>query len=179
MAPFVVVGLGNPGKRYAKTRHNIGFMVLERLAAQLGWTWHDEPRFFGRTAEGLIGGRKVHFLLPFTFMNESGRAVRVLAHTYKALAPDVLVVHDDIAIPFGTLRYRIKGSPGGHNGLKSIEACLGSPNYPRLKLGIGDERDGDLVDHVLSPFTEEEQKELPEFIDRAAKEIMNLLIQKE
>ena len=175
MMPFVVVGLGNPGKRYAHTRHNIGFRVIEKLAEMLGWSFHEEDRFMGRTAKGLIGDRTVYLLLPATYMNESGQAVRAIAHYYKALAPDVLVVHDDIALPFGTLRIRMRGSPGGHNGLKSIEAHLGSPNYPRLKIGIGDERDGALADHVLSPFTEEEQKVLSEFIDQAAKVVYDLL----
>lgn len=176
MIPFIVVGLGNPGKRYANTRHNVGFMVVEKLAQKLGWSFHEEGRFYGRHAKGMIENRPIHLLLPETYMNESGQAVRAILHFYKGLAPDVLIVHDDIAIPFGSLRIRMRGSPGGHNGLKSIEACLGSPNYPRLKVGIGDEREErDLKDHVLAPFTDEEQKELSKFIDHAADVVYDLL----
>lgn len=168
MLPVVVVGLGNPGKRYAKTRHNIGFRVVERLAEKLNWSFHKEERFLGHYAKGRIGDRICHLLLPVTYMNESGQAARAISHYFKVLGAEVLVIHDDVALPFGQLRIRLRGSPGGHNGLKSIEACLGTPHYPRLKLGIGDERDGDLADHVLAPFTEEEQKRLPEFIECAA-----------
>lgn len=188
IAPFIVVGLGNPGKQYARTRHNIGFRVVERVAERLGCSFHAEAHFLGRYAKGTVKvgqekvaevkgerERTVHLLLPQTYMNESGQAVRLIAHYYKALAPDILVVCDDIALPFGTLRVRMRGSPGGHNGLKSIEAHLKSPNYPRLKIGVGDERDGSLADHVLAPFTEAEQQRLPEFIDLAAKVVDDLL----
>ena len=175
MLPFVVVGLGNPGKSYAKTRHNIGFEVVKRLAARLGAVFREDSKLQGLHAKALVGDRSLHLLLPSTYMNESGQAVAAIARFYKALAPEVLIVHDDIAIPFGMLRVRMRGSPGGHNGLKSVEAALGTSNYPRLKVGIGDERDNTLVDHVLSPFTREEQEELQEFIDHAAKVVYDLL----
>lgn len=181
MWPVVIVGLGNPGKKYAKTRHNIGFMAVKCLAEKLGWPFKNDERFLGQVAKGTIkteaSERTVYLLLPETYMNESGRAVQALSHYYKVLAPEILIVQDDIAIPFNTLRVRLKGSSGGHNGLKSIESALGTPNTPRLKLGIGDERTGELSDHVLAPFTESEQEVLPEFIERAAAVLAELLTQ--
>lgn len=175
MLPVVVVGLGNPGKKYAGTRHNIGFMVVEKLAEKLNWSFRTEDKFFGRHVKGSIEGRTVHLLLPETYMNNSGKSVKALADFYKVLAPECLIVMDEISLPFGDCRYRVKGSANGHNGLKSIEASFGTPNTPRLKLGVGDERVGTLSDHVLSPFTAEEQGLLPEFIDRAAEVVKRLL----
>jgi PTH1 family peptidyl-tRNA hydrolase len=173
--PKVLVGLGNPGKKYANTRHNIGFMVIEKLAQEWGFALKEDPKFLGRVAKGEREGVMTYLLLPETYMNESGQAVRAIVQFYKLLAADLIVVYDDIALEFGSIRVKPRGSSGGHNGLKSIEQALGSDYYPRVRLGIGDEREGRLADHVLSPFTDEEQKTLSEFIDQAVKVVKTLV----
>lgn len=175
MLPLVVVGLGNPGARYAGTRHNIGFQVVEALAEKLGVSFTKESRFFGRYGSSAIDGRKVHLLLPDTYMNESGRAVQALAAYFKVLVPEIVIVQDDIAIPYGDLRIKRNGTSGGHNGLKSIEASLGTNNFPRLKVGVGDNWTNSLVDHVLAPFTKEESETLPALIERAVFVLEELL----
>jgi peptidyl-tRNA hydrolase, PTH1 family len=159
----LVVGLGNPGVRYERTRHNIGFMVVRQLAEQNGVTLKVDGKFLGWTGKG-----KAHFLLPATFMNESGQAVRKTCDFYRIAPEEVLVVVDDVELPLGVLRLRSQGSSGGHNGLKSIERSLGTSNYPRLRVGIGREGHGDLTGHVLGQFSAEEGETLPEVIGRAA-----------
>lgn len=175
MLPLVVVGLGNPGARYADTRHNIGFQVVEALARKLGFSFTKESRFFGRHASGMIDGRKVHLLLPETYMNESGRAVQALSAYYKVLVPEILIVQDDVALDYGVLRIKRNGTSGGQNGIKSIEASLGTNNFPRLKVGVGDNWTNSLVDHVLAPFTKEESETLPALIERAVFVLEELL----
>lgn len=165
----LVIGLGNPGKKYAKTRHNIGFMVVEKLAEEWGWSFKEESDFFGRYVKGEDKGVPIHLALPETYMNESGKAASAILRFYKLNASDCIIVHDDIALEFGHLRVKAQGSSGGHNGLKSIEEWIHSSYYPRLKIGIGDKRNGTLADHVLAPFTEEELKELPGVIEEAVK----------
>ncbi len=171
----LVVGLGNPGKKYADTRHNIGFKVVERVAEELGFNLRKEADFHGLYAKGEFKGVQTHLLLPETYMNDSGVAVQAVARFYKLIPADIVVVMDDVYLPFGLLRVKAKGSDGGHNGLKSIESHLNSSYYARLKCGIGDERDGSLADHVLSRFKPEEEKKLPQFIDDAAKVVKTLI----
>ncbi len=169
--PLLITGLGNPGSEYDETRHNIGFRALRAFAAKQGFVFRRALNGMGELAQGNIGETKVVLLLPMTYMNTSGNATRLFSDYFK-LAPDkLLVVCDDIYLPFGKMRLREKGSAGGHNGLKSIESHLGTLEYSRLRLGIGEEFDGDLAEHVLSKFTEEEQKKLPEFLEGAVETI--------
>lgn len=162
----IIVGLGNPGKEYAATRHNIGFMVVDRLIRELHVT-ETRKRFRSEIAEAFVGGEKLVFLKPQTYMNLSGIAAREAAQWYKASLEDILVVVDDIELPFGASRLRAGGSSGGHNGLKSIAAELGSDQYPRLRLGVGRGR-GDARQQVLSRFSKDEEQELPAIVGAGA-----------
>lgn len=162
----IIVGLGNPGQEYAATRHNIGFMVVDRLKRELHAT-ETRKRFRAEIAEAFVDGEKLVLMKPQTYMNLSGISAREAAHWYKAAAEDILVVVDDIELPFGASRMRAGGSSGGHNGLKSIAAELGSDQYPRLRLGVG-RGGGDARRRVLSRFSKEEEQELPEIIATGA-----------
>ena len=158
----LIVGLGNPGMRYASTRHNLGQMVLFSFAKKHALSFKKERDLKGEVAKGDWKAGKVFLLFPTTFMNLSGQAVRKTMSFYKITIDDVLILSDDAALPFGTLRFRKKGSAGGHNGLKSIEECLGINEYQRLKFGIGQPSATYLEDYVLKPFTKEEQEKIPE-----------------
>ena len=162
----IIVGLGNPGQEYAATRHNIGFMVIDRLRRELHAT-ETRKRFRAEIAEAFVDGEKLVLMKPQTYMNLSGIAAREAAQWYKASAEDILVVVDDIELPFGASRLRAGGSSGGHNGLKSIAAELGSDQYPRLRLGVG-RGGGDARRQVLSRFSKEEEQDLPEIIATGA-----------
>jgi PTH1 family peptidyl-tRNA hydrolase len=151
----IIVGLGNPGRQYEATRHNVGFMVLDRLAAASGATFQSVPRWQCHLAK--LPGSGTLLLKPQTFMNLSGRAVQQVLAFYKWTPDQLLVVHDDAALPMGTLRFREKGSAGGHNGIKSSLQHLASDGLCRLNLGIGGSRPDAMVDHVLGKFTAEEQ----------------------
>jgi peptidyl-tRNA hydrolase, PTH1 family len=162
----IIAGLGNPGREYAATRHNLGFMVVDALAirfsAQAGRT-----RFRAEIAEAFDGGQKIVLLKPQTYMNLSGVSVREAAHWYKVPPQDILVVADDIDLPFGTLRMRASGGSGGHNGIKSIAAELGTEQVPRLRIGVG-RGTGDATRQVLTRFNAEESQALPELVQAAA-----------
>ena len=166
----LIVGLGNPGKEYRETRHNVGFMVVDEIAKRHNLSLAMAP---SQVPDAFMAKKfgAVPFLLakPLTFMNRSGDAVAALAHYYDIAAADLLVVVDEVALPFGRLRARARGSAGGHNGLKSVIERLGTSEFPRLRLGVGrgDAR-RDLADHVLSKFEADEQSALEEFIARAA-----------
>jgi peptidyl-tRNA hydrolase, PTH1 family len=166
----VIVGLGNPGREYRETRHNVGFMVVEEIARRHNLTLTMAP---SQIPDAMIakkfGGRALLVAKPLTFMNNSGEAVAALARYYDVPIGDLLVVIDEVALPFGRLRARAGGSAGGHNGLKSVIARLGTTEFARLRLGVGrgDAR-RDLADHVLSKFEADEQSALGEFIARAA-----------
>lgn len=162
----IIVGLGNPGQEYAATRHNIGFMVVDRLKRELHAT-ETRRRFRAEIAEAFVGGEKLVLLKPQTYMNLSGISAREAAQWYKAALEDILVVVDDIELPFGASRMRAGGSAGGHNGLKSIAAELGSDQYLRLRLGVG-RGSGDARRQVLSRFSKDEEKELPEIVATGA-----------
>ena len=152
--PRLVVGLGNPGKDYTGTRHNVGFEVLGRLAAAAGLPFQREKKWQAemcRTAEGLL------LLKPQTYMNLSGRAVAAAARFYKIPAEKILVVYDDVALPLGQQRFRMTGGSGGHNGIQSLITELGSQDFPRLKIGIGGVHGSRLTGHVLGRFREEER----------------------
>jgi len=166
----IVVGLGNPGDRYAKTRHNVGWMVLDRLADRAGWDGKGRERDASRIVQGRFRSLDLTLVKPLTFMNESGLAVRkVLAREHAPLV-DLLVVADDFALPFGKLRFREGGGPGGHNGLGSIIDELGTEKFSRLRVGIG-EPDRGAVDHVLSVFRPDERPRLDELLDKSAEAV--------
>jgi PTH1 family peptidyl-tRNA hydrolase len=163
----IVVGLGNPGDQYAKTRHNIGWMVLDRLADRAGWGGRGRTRDASAIAMGRYRGLDLMIVKPLTFMNESGRAVRkVLAREHAPLT-ELLVVADDFALPFGKLRFREGGGSGGHNGLGSIIDELSTEKFSRLRVGIG-APDRAFVDHVLAPFQPDERERLDALLDTAA-----------
>lgn len=133
----VIVGLGNPGKQYEETRHNAGFMVVERLARSMGVVGKHESRFEAMVGEGRLGTEKVLLVEPLTFMNLSGRAVQKVLHFYKLTPDDLVVVFDDFAIALGQVRVRTTGSAGGHNGISSIIQSLNTQNFPRVRVGVG------------------------------------------
>lgn len=162
----LVVGLGNPGRAYKETRHNLGFMIVERFAKKHDCSFRKSEQFSAKLASGLVAESKVYLLLPLTYMNKSGDAVSRVSTYYHIPASHILVVCDDINIPLGESRLKREGSAGGHNGLKSIEAHFG-PFYARLRVGVGDRVAGDLADYVLSPFTPQEKEELPMIIDHS------------
>ncbi len=164
----LIVGLGNPGKTYANTRHNIGFRIIASFAQRYGITFRPSlVRAKGSLGEGRAKEKKVLLLMPLTYMNESGLAVRRCSAYYKVPAAATVVVADDVALPFGQLRFRTKGSSGGHNGLKSVEAHLGTQEYPRLRVGVGNREDTELADYVLGEFTGEEQRLLSDIVERS------------
>ena len=169
--PYLIVGLGNPGKTYAKTRHNIGFMVLQALAQKWGWSWQ-EKKFQGKWALGSYEGKKVLLLQPSTYMNNSGAAVRECQSFYKIELENILVAADDVDLPFGELRLRQNCSSGGHNGLKSIEKELGSLTYARLRVGIDKQKlAGDLTPHVLGTFSAAEEALLAPLLEKSCEAI--------
>lgn len=158
------MGLGNPGTQYQRTRHNIGFRVVELLAKRHAATaWRS--KFFGRFAEAASLGAAL--LLPQTYMNDSGASVASCVAFFKIPTEQVLIVCDDINLPFGRLRFRRGGGDGGHNGLKSIIAALNSEDFPRVRIGIG--RNGpDAIDHVIGNFSKDEEAALPGIVERGA-----------
>ena len=163
---FAVVGLGNPGDKYRYTRHNAGFLALSYLSQKLGFDIAN-AKFKALCAEHALGTRRALFLLPQTYMNNSGEAVRAAMDFYKLTPEQLLVIYDDISLPCGKLRIRPSGSAGGHNGIKSIIEHIGSDAFARIKIGVGAKPhpDMDLADWVLSTFTEDEQKALFEKFD--------------
>lgn len=168
----LVVGLGNPGPRYVGTRHNIGFVVLDYLAAAPGvGRWRS--RFEAQVTEAVEGAEQVLLLKPETFMNLSGRAVRAALDFYKMPVSDLLVVCDDIALPLGKLRARAKGSDGGQKGLRSVQEQLGTPDYARLRIGVGAPGEHlDAADHVLSRFKPGERAAVQDAVAQAAQAVL-------
>lgn len=160
---WIVVGLGNPGARYARTRHNAGFLAIDYLATELG-ARIDRAKYSALIGEAEINSNRILLMKPQTLMNRSGVAVGEAASFYKLAADHVIVLSDDISLDVGRLRVRRKGSHGGHNGLRDIEAHLGSSEYQRMKIGVGQKPhpDYDLADWVLSEFSAEEMKALTE-----------------
>lgn len=171
----LIVGLGNPGRQYVSTRHNVGFELIDRLAASIGWV--STPGDFDRVArtkfdalflDGSYAGERVALLKPMTFMNLSGKSVQQAMAFYQLQGPEVLVVLDDLALPVGRLRLRGSGSSGGHNGLNDIERQLGTKDYPRLRIGI--DAAPDFVpskEYVLGRFSDEQRKLLEPALSRA------------
>jgi PTH1 family peptidyl-tRNA hydrolase len=158
---FLIAGLGNIGGEYENTRHNIGFKILDNLANKQGVPFQLERLAF--YTQYRTRGKNIHLIKPTTYMNLSGKAVRYWMTELKITPQNLLVVLDDLALPFGTLRIRPKGSDGGHNGLKDIDATFGNNNYPRLRFGIGNEfSKGRQIDYVLGKWTPDELKQLDE-----------------
>lgn len=171
----LVVGLGNPGRHYDATRHNAGFMVLDRVAAAAGVAFESKPKWQSHVAK--LPGSGILLVKPQCFMNLSGRPVRQIAAFHKWQAANLLVVHDDVALPLGKLRFREKGSAGGHNGLKSLIEHLGTDAFPRLKVGIGAPEPGNLTGHVLGNFREDEREALENTLARAGAAVQLALSQ--
>jgi peptidyl-tRNA hydrolase, PTH1 family len=165
----LIVGLGNPGEEYRNTRHNFGFLALEGLARRHGWSFVRNRKLKGHLAKGRVGEEDLLLLLPETYMNSSGESVGKVARYYGIEPQELLVVCDDIALPFGQLRLRPMGGSGGHNGLKSVQAHLGTQEYPRLRIGIerGDPR-SELADYVLDRFSREEGEQLEKILEGVA-----------
>ncbi len=167
----LLVGLGNPGDKYAGTRHNVGFMALERLAAQAGGTFKQQSKLHGLLAEVGVGAKRLRLLMPQTFMNDSGRSIRAALDWFDLEPAQMLVLVDDMDLPLGRLRLRLSGGAGGHNGLRSTIAHLGGQEFPRLRIGIGApalnpvERKQRTVGHVLGRFAPADQPVLEEVLE--------------
>ncbi|WP_106626934.1 aminoacyl-tRNA hydrolase [Selenomonas massiliensis] len=161
----IIAGLGNPGAEYAHTKHNVGFMLVDVLAEKLGAaSWKED--FFSALTEVRIGGEKVFLVKPLTYMNNSGEALGPMLSYYKLDVDDLVVVHDDMDIPAGMVRIRRKGSSGGHNGIKSIIAHVGSEDFARVRIGIGRPPAGwTVIHHVLAPFSTEDAPKIRAAID--------------
>jgi peptidyl-tRNA hydrolase, PTH1 family len=169
---FLITGLGNPGPEYELTRHNVGFLVLDQLADQHGVSFKIDR--LSEKAEFRHKGKTIHLIKPTTFMNLSGKAIAYWLQELKIEKENLLVVLDDIALPFGSLRLRTKGSSAGHNGLKNIELVLNGQQYSRLRFGVGDSfHKGQQVDYVLSNFTQDEFESLPNIIKKANEMILS------
>lgn len=170
---FLIVGLGNPGKEYAGTRHNIGFEAVDYIADKYNIELN-RIKFKGVFGEGMINGKKVILLKPTTYMNLSGESIREVVNFYKISNEEIIVIYDDISLEVGRLRIREKGSHGGHNGIKSIIANLSSDVFPRVKIGVGGPK-GDLVSHVLGKFSNSEIEILRESIKATSEAVTTIL----
>ena len=185
---LLIVGLGNPGTEYERTRHNIGFMSISSLATTWNVSLGKEKRFCGIFGEGRLSNQlassgKIRLLKPTTYMNASGQSVRACADWFKCSPENILVIYDDMDLPLGKLRLRPSGSAGGHNGMKSIISHLGTQNFPRLRLGIGRGGHGDIAtkanqnvtNHVLGGFSAMEAKALPEILSLSESVVISIL----
>ena len=166
---YLIAGLGNPGAEYAGTRHNVGFLAVDRFAVKLGSEWNLEEKFQTRLARAELDGRKLLLCEPQTYMNASGEAVRTMTDYFKVPLGRLLVVVDDADLPFGEIRLRARGSSGGHHGLESVEEHLATRNYARLRIGIGRQPNGvrEITDYVLGRFEKAEQPWLRASLERA------------
>ncbi len=169
----LIAGLGNPGDKYKGSRHNIGFDVIDKLADKLNNTWQNKyDRAF---TEVRYSNEKLYLLKPYTFMNLSGKSVATVSNFYKIDINDIFIIHDEMNIPFNTLKIRHNGSAGGHNGLKSIIEYLGSNSFPRLKMGIGRETSKDVVSYVLGKYKPEEFALYDDFLNKGVNAIIEIL----
>lgn len=172
---IIIAGLGNPTKQYEGTRHNAGFRVIDQIASDYGISV-DTKKYKGLCGLGYIEGQKVLLLKPQTFMNLSGESIREAADFYKVEPEDIIVIFDDISLDVGQLRIRAKGSAGGHNGIKSIIAHLGSQEFPRIKVGVGEKPAGwDLADYVLGKFSGDDEKKIKEAAADASQAVKLML----
>ena len=172
----LIVGLGNPGAEYADTRHNAGFWFVDEIARMNAVTLRPEPRFHGLAARVLLEGKDCWLLNPSTFMNRSGQAVSALARFYKLAPEQILIAHDEIDLPVGQIKLKFAGGHGGHNGLRDLHAHLGTPNYWRLRLGVGHPGNKDqVVDYVLHAPSKVDRAKIDSLIDEAARQLPTLL----
>lgn len=172
---YLVVGLGNPGEKYDKTRHNVGFDIIDLCEGKYNFSIN-RTKFKGIYGETNIGGEKVIFLKPQTYMNLSGESVRAVIDFYKIPNENIIVIYDDISLEVGRIRIKTKGSAGGHNGIKNIIAHLGTDSFPRIKIGVG-EPTGSLVDYVLGRFTNEESALLEKSFEVVADAVKVMIMQ--
>lgn len=167
----VIVGLGNPGHRYALTKHNIGFWVIDRLSHEWGIPVNRE-KWKAEVGEGMVKGQKILLVKPQTFMNLSGESVRQICDFFQLHMDDLLVIYDDLDLPIGKIRLRVKGGAGGHNGMKSIIGHLQTKEFKRIKIGIGrPEQVMSISDYVLTPFREEDRLTIEEAVEQAAQAV--------
>ena len=172
---FIIAGLGNPDEKYQGTRHNVGFDVVDRLAEKYQIAV-DTKKHRALIGKGVIEGQKVLLVKPQTYMNSSGESIRAAADYYKVDPEDILIVYDDISLAPGQLRIRAKGSAGGHNGIKSIIAHLGTQEFPRVKVGVGEKPSRmDLADYVLGHFSKEEQATMDDAVKEAADAVCEIV----
>lgn len=172
----MIVGLGNPGGEYEQTRHNAGFWFLDELAWQWKVSFKEEKKFFGEVARANLTGGDVWLLKPMTFMNRSGQSVAALAQFYKIKPEEILVVHDELDVPCGRIKFKLGSGNGGHNGLKDIQARLGTPDYYRLRLGIDHPGDRNLVvAYVLNKPSAEHRQQIDEAIAKSLKAIPEIM----
>lgn len=173
----LIVGLGNPGRQYEKTRHNVGFLFLDRLISAVNGGWVKESRFDGLLAEVVVAGDHVKLLKPDTFMNRSGQAVGKVARYYKLLPEEILVVHDELDFDVGVVKLKMDGGHAGHNGLRDIIAHLGSKEFYRLRIGIGRPTKGrDVADFVLSDPSKRECELMSSVFDLAAGYVLQMVV---
>jgi PTH1 family peptidyl-tRNA hydrolase len=176
--PRIVVGLGNPGPEYAGNRHNLGFHVVDLLADQQGARLKKGVRGFADVAPTRIGDERVVLAKPRSYMNESGGRVKAVLGFYKVSPEQLIVVHDELDIPFGQVRLKVGGGAGGHNGVRSVDSALGTRDYARVRVGIGRPPGRmEAADFVLRDFSATERKELPLLVERAADAVITLLRQ--
>ncbi|MCL1930011.1 aminoacyl-tRNA hydrolase [Candidatus Saccharibacteria bacterium] len=178
METKIIIFLGNPGLKYRKTRHNIGFMVGDFWAREMTLKWKDQPKFGATTAETIIDGQKTILAKPQLYYNRTGEVVQKLCHFYKISVSDILVVCDDFNLDFGTLRLRQKGSDGGNNGLKSTIAAVGN-GFARLRIGTSNEKRAQMgdTDFVLAKLSREEQAKIPEIVKNAVDIVHDFLLE--
>ncbi|XOB66041.1 aminoacyl-tRNA hydrolase [Deferribacteres bacterium DY0037] len=167
---MLIVGLGNPGEKYDRTRHNLGFLVADKLASENSASF--SKGFKGEYAEFFMDGGKHYILKPYTYMNLSGESVQPLAAYYKIPVEDIIAVHDDLDIEFGRLKLKKGGNDGGHKGIRSMAQMLGDKDFIRLKMGIGKDGRRDTIGHVLGKFSPQESEKLDEFIDIGVKAVV-------
>ncbi len=171
---YLIVGLGNPGSQYARTRHNVGFMVIDCLLARLNQTLKLK-KFNGIYTKADYNGMELYLLEPLTYMNLSGQAVRDLAGYFKIPTENIIVIYDDMDLELGRLRMRMKGSAGSHNGMKSIITCLSSQEFPRIRVGIGGHGIIDAKDYVLGKFSPQDMEVLTPALEKAADAALEIL----
>lgn len=170
----ILVGLGNPGKEYERTRHNTGFRVMDALADKLNMSF-TKAKFNAILAEGIYKGEKILLVKPSTYMNRSGESLLQIANFYKISAEDLIVVYDDVDLEVGKLRLRKSGGAGTHNGMRDIVSKLGWTNFPRLRIGIDQDKIIPLASYVLSPFTKEEEVDIEKVLDKAVDALLVFL----
>lgn len=173
---YIIAGLGNPGREYVNTRHNIGFEAVDTIASKYNIKINKE-KFKGLYGEGYISGEKVILIKPQTFMNLSGESIREFAKWYKTEPENIIIIYDDVSLPVGKLRIRPKGSAGGHNGMKSIIYQLNTDVFPRIKIGVGAplNKDYDLADYVLGKFSKEETDVLIKTVIKASEAVETIV----